>query len=125
MANEAPRPARHVRRLAGKLTRQNYDRFSEVVFDEINNVIGLDLMIEPTLEAGVDGDDRYSVAHHGDRLITYKVEDAGGVEILVNGGLSLQWGMWRADGFYLIKSGGMHQGICSVGLLPVDDSTQL
>lgn len=119
---ETPRPARHVRRLIGELTRDNYDRFSEIVFEEINGVIALDLMIEETPESSADAPERFSVAHEGGQLTTYKVGDEGGFEILINGGLSRQWAMWRADGFYLIKSGGMQQGFCSVGLIETDEA---
>ncbi len=114
-------PARHVRHLRGELTRENYNRFSEVIFDEINSIIGLDLMIQETSGSGEE-EEHFSVAHDGERLITYLTSAGGGVEILINGGLSRQWAMWRADGFYLVKSGGMQQGICSVGLLPADEA---
>ena len=122
LTSETYRPARHIRRLAGELTRENYDLFSRVVFEELNNVIGLDLMIQPTPDRSVEEAESFVVHHDGNRLITYKVTDAGGCEILVNGGLSRQWAMWRADGFYLVKSGGMQQGICSVGLIATEEA---
>lgn len=119
MSHSAP-PARHIRRLTGQLTNENYALLERVVFDELDYVIGLDLMIQETPDRQPAG---RMVACCSDRRMTlYKVDGSGGSEIIINGGLSRQWAMWRADGFYLVKSGGMQQGICSIGLTPTDEA---
>jgi hypothetical protein len=103
------------------LTDATYAVLEEVVFDEVDYVIGLDLMIQETTDSAPE---EQMVASYSDgQLVVYKTrKSGGGSEIVINGGLSRQWAMWRADGFYLVKSGGMNQGICSVGLLPTDEA---
>ena len=78
-------------------------------------------MIQETSEDGATHG--RMVAHYSsERMVLYKVGETGGSEIIINGGLSRQWAMWRADGFYLVKSGGMQQGVCSVGLMSTDEA---
>lgn len=114
-------PTRHVRRLTGFLTNETYYLLERVAFEEIDYVIGLDIYVEETPDG--EGERNRMVATHGDgRMTIYKVAPTGGSEIIINGQLSRQWAMWRADGFYLVKSGGMQQGICSLGLLPTDEA---
>lgn len=121
MAASRSLPSRHVRKLVGELTSDTYELLERVVFEEIDYVVGLDLMIEESSDSAQETSPM--AAHYSDeRMTLYKVRDAGGTEIIINGGLSRQWAMWRADGFYLVKSGGMNQGICSVGLMPTDEA---
>lgn len=115
---------RHIRKLVGELTSENYELLERVVFAEIDDVIGLDIMIDETADGA--GDQGGLVAgNQDDRMVIYKVSDEGGSEIIINGHLSRQWAMWRADGFYSVKSGGMQQGVISVGLIPVEQALVL
>lgn len=121
MAAPVSLPARHVRKLIGELTTDNYELLERVVFEEIDYVVGLDLMIDETPDSAQERS-RMVADYSDQRMTLYKVGEAGGSEIIINGGLSRQWAMWPADGFYLVKSGGMNQGICSVGLIPTDEA---
>jgi hypothetical protein len=55
------------------------------------------------------------------RLIIYK-RDNTEVELVINGGVHWQHGGWNVDGFYLVKPGGLHQGISSFGLMQTDEA---
>jgi hypothetical protein len=115
------RPAKHLRHISGELTTANFDRFSEIIFDELDSVVGLDLYVTRDDDSGYKSGELRSSVEDG-TLTVCKADDDGGAEILVNGNLSAQLAMWRANGFFLVKSGGMNQGIVSAGLSPVDEA---
>ena len=113
---------RHVRMLEGAITLGNFDRFSEIIIDEIDDVIGL-LLYQDQIETPADGSSGLTISGDGsDRLVIYKEPDPT-VEFVINGGTRWEHGSWVIDGFYLVKRGGLHQGIASLGLMRVDEAT--
>lgn len=113
---------RHIRKLVGELTAANFDRVSEVIFED--KVVGLDLLIDRAFfeECGVeDGMPRASLDESKVTLSKSTSED-GGVEININYAFSPQWGTYRIDGVFSVKSGGVFQGVACVGLVPTDEA---
>lgn len=110
---------RHVRVLGGAITSDNFDRVSEIVMDELNDVVGLQLR----QEVWPDQENPPVQVHSLEtgRLVIYKRDDAE-IELVINGGVSWQHGGWNVDGFYIVKPGGTHQGISSFGLTQVDEA---
>lgn len=104
----------------GTVTPQNGERLTEMIGDNLDQVIGLRLAVEPT----ADGSSPFSVSATSDSeqylLLSVYRPDEGGREILVNGEYRWEHGMWIVDGFFLVRSGGMHQGVLSYGLMPTD-----
>jgi hypothetical protein len=83
-------------------------------------VIGLDITVDRTEAA----DGTYNASLSEGRLIISSGDPLNAPEeLVVNGSVGTTWDMWRIDGFYLIKSGGMHAaGALSWGAEPVDEA---
>jgi len=109
---------RHVRVLDGSISADNFERVSEIVMDELNDVVGLQLR----QEVWPDEDDPPLQVHSLEtgRLVIYK-RDETEIELVINGGVSWQHGGWNVDGFYIVKPGGT-QGISSFGLMQVEEA---
>lgn len=111
---------RHVRKFVGELTKDNFERVADVIFED--DIVGLDILIDRDLfaESG-EGEPRASL--DGAKIILSRstISD-GGIEINVNHGFSPQWGTYRIDGIFTVKSGGLFQGVACVGLLPTDEA---
>lgn len=113
-------PARHIRKFVGELTEANFERVASVIFED--PIVGLDVLIDRTLfEDGRAGRPQASIDDEKIILSRSTLED-GGIEININGAFSPQWGTYRVDGIFSIKSGGMFQGTVCVGLLPTDET---
>ena len=113
---------RHVRRMTEELTTETWSAFERLVLESLGQVLGLDIYVTESPEfRGEDG--QLSAGFDGDRLVLYlQGFGCGQAEILINGQLSRQAGYVRADGFYMVKSGGMHQGIISCGMQPIEEA---
>lgn len=113
-------PTRHIRRFVGELTAENFERVASVIFED--PIVGLDVLIDRALfEDRREGEPKASTYDEKIVLSRSTVED-GGIEININRAFSPQWGTYRVDGIFSVKSGGMFQGTVCVGLIPTDEA---
>ena len=111
---------RHIRKIVGELTADNFDRVANVIFEDA--IVGLDLLIDRSMFGEhCDGVPHASLDDDKIILSTY-TPDAGGIEINVNEAFSPQWGTYRVDGIFTVKAGGLFQGVVCVGLIPTDEA---
>lgn len=104
----------------GIVDAKSAQRFVNLISENTDKVIGLKLVVEPSRE----GEERYFVSR-GDDDLTITVGDPfdGPVELVINGPTGRTMAMHTVDGFYLIKSGGMHTaGAISFGARPADEA---
>lgn len=114
---------RHIRKFVGELTGENFDRVSAVVFED--QIVGLDVLIDRALfEERAEGAPQAS-CHDGKIILSKTTLEEGGVEINVSEAFSPQWGTYRIDGIFKVKSGGLFQGTACVGLIPTDEALVL
>ncbi|THD35724.1 MAG: hypothetical protein E7773_10275 [Sphingomonas sp.] len=104
----------------GVVSATNAERFTDLVAANTDKIIGLKI----TVERSRDTDKRYFTSRDGNQLnITSGDPMNAPVEVLINSGLGTTMDMDTADGFYLIKSGGMHAaGALSFGTEAVNES---
>lgn len=104
-----------ITRLTGQVTSANFANFCGLVSDAVDKVIGLKVHIDSPLP---DPQDTKLLDEGGAYLF-----DGEAIELNADKGAIWLHGSIVFDGFYLIKYGGMHQGIMSVGLQQVDEAT--
>jgi hypothetical protein len=104
----------------GHVDAQSAERFLGLISGSRDSVIGLDVTVQPS----DDADTRYASGRDGSRLVISSGDPLNAPqEVVINGPVAQTWDMWRVDGFYLIKFGGMHAaGAMSWGALPVDEA---
>lgn len=112
------RALRHVRQFSGTFPSAESARFFEAVIDDCNRIVGLSIVVEST---GDDADAQV-FAHGSGKLVLFLRNSGGGTELNINGGFRWEHGSWIVDGFYLVKPGGMFQGICCFGLIAADEA---
>lgn len=112
---------RLVVRFTGSIDSSNAAAFTKAVAGEVDKVIGLAVRIEPSQ----DGDlpTKGYIAEGGEGFLLFKRSspDEGGIEIVSSRQTALLHGELVLDGFFVVKSGGMHQGTVSFGLEPTDE----
>ena len=107
--------------LIGVVDKNSVKRFTDLIAESMDKVIELKIAVTQS----TNGEERYYVSVSGERL-----EISGGdpmdspFEVLINGPTGTTMDMLAVDGFYLVKSGGMHAaGALSWGLTPVDEAS--
>lgn len=100
--------------LHGHVTVANYPRFEKFISENLNNVVGLQLSFDQSRD-----EDALQANASSDGFSAYLKD--GSSEIVASRGVSFQHGFHIFDGFFLIKSGGMHQGVVSYGLVPANE----
>ncbi|MBL6458310.1 hypothetical protein JMJ55_23505 [Belnapia sp. T6] len=109
-----------ISQLEGALTQENFAQFEEFISDNLDKVIGLKLSA-----AANTGRSGLQVTETNGQVAIYLPHDpkrVGSIEVVANSGYRWEHGGYVFDGFFLVKSGGMHQGIISYGLLPVSEA---
>lgn len=106
-------PARLAPVLVGELNSQNVGRFAKRICDLTDKVVGLKLSVPSEAEFASANDNR---------LIISSADEGGGKEVLIGTGWTLQHGNDVVDGFYVVKSGGEHQGVISCDLTATDEA---
>lgn len=104
-----------VTRLTGEVTSANFTAFCGLVADAVDKVIGLKVQIDSPLP-----DPQDTELLDGGAAYLFDGEE---IELNADKGVIWLHGSIVFDGFYLIKYGGMHQGILSFGLQQVDEAT--
>jgi hypothetical protein len=114
---------KHIRMLIGTLDDESFPIFERVILDELNGVVGINVIIAQEIFEREHQDGRLAAHFSGEKLIISKsIYNDSGTELNINGHFSPQWGTICVDGFFTVKSGGMFQGTCCFGLLPVDQA---
>lgn len=95
---------------------------AETLFDQLDQIVGVKARIEPTDIRR--GDFHTSAGATNGQLVLYCGSlFKGGTEVVINEpGYRWEHGGFEVDGFFLVKSGGVHQGVVSAGLMPVDEA---
>lgn len=90
--------------------------FERTVARNLDRVIGLKISAEPSDHAS-----GFYCGVSDRQFVTYMPPNAQ-TEIVANEGFRWEHGAYVFDGFFLVKSGGMHQGTISYGLEPVSEA---
>jgi len=122
--HSAKATARTVIQYSGQVNERSANRFAEVISRNVDRVIGLKVAIEPSEEASFSRTG-YIAEIDGRQFVMSKSDprNGGGIEVVTNGAVGRDAGMFKLDGIYIVKAGGMHQGVASFGLQPVDEAT--
>ena len=112
---------RAVTELQGRITLENFVTFEKFIAANLNKVIGLQVTVDKS------GDNDILQASDSEfdsqtRQVAIYVRNNQGSEIVATGGYSFQRGAYVFDGFYIVKSGGVHQGTVSYGLVRADET---
>jgi hypothetical protein len=104
-----------VTRLSGEVDAAHAEAFLSKVADHVDGIVGVQVWIEPS-----EGSDAtYQVGQDDDRLVisneTYEL-------LAPQSAWRWEHGRYVIDGFFLVKSGGVHQGVSSVALEAVSES---
>ena len=116
--------ARTVIEYSGQVNERTANRFAHVISHNVDRVIGLKITVEPSEESSFS-QTGYIAEVDGRQFVMSKSDprNGGGIEVVTNGAVGRDAGVFDLDGIYIVKSGGMHQGIASFGLQPVDEAT--
>ncbi|QCQ99146.1 hypothetical protein [Brevundimonas sp. SGAir0440] len=101
----------------GEVTAANAERFTSTLSNQVDKVVGLQIVFGTISEGDVLTDGSLN----GGAYISFANSYAGGVQINIPDAY-LRHGEWVADGFYTIKYGGMGQGIMGYYLRPADEA---
>jgi len=120
MSTAAPREVRTVVVYTGVVDASTAERFLDVIGDNLDSVIGLDIAVAPSR----DNDERYLVGPSDGRFVISAGDPLNMPrEVVIGGDVGTTMDMTTVNGFYLIKSGGMHAaGAISYGARPVDEA---
>lgn len=105
----------------GVVDAKSVDRFLSTMSGKTDKIIGLKIAVERSR----DSDSQYYVGRSDGRLVISGGDPMDSPkELVVNGPTGTTMDLFTVDGFYLIKSGGMHAGgALSYGAIPVDEAT--
>jgi hypothetical protein len=127
----APRRAhapvgRNVVIYTGQVNVRTADRFLETVSRNMDKVIGLKVFVDPSTDAQFEKNGYLALYDDNERQLSVSKGPpgvgGGGIEVVKNGLIDRTMGFYVIDGFFIVKSGGLHQGIVSYGLQPVDEA---
>jgi hypothetical protein len=113
----APIAGQRIDQIVGGVSAENVDKFAEEISDHLDKIVGLKVSVEA-------GDSGGMSAHVTEgMLVVYR--SGGDFEIVANSGYRYEHGAYVFDGFFIVKSGGMHQGVVSYGLQEVNEAQVL
>lgn len=109
--------------LHGEVTAKNYKALEKFVAKNLDKVVGLQIDVQHTgpndasrLRADAGGDGQLAI------YLSSTPQESTESEIVASDGYSFLHGSYVFDGFFPVKSGGMHQGAVSYGLMRVDEA---
>jgi hypothetical protein len=105
--------------VAGEITAASYKGFEQFLFNSLDTVIGLKVSFNGNEDANV-GD--VSAGANDGQFVAYLQGPGGESEIVAREGFQYLHGDYVFDGFFVVKSGGMHQGIISLFLDRTDEA---
>jgi hypothetical protein len=116
----AAAPQKVVVRFTGEVTVDNAAAFTQAIAARRDQVVGVSISV------GANSDAEFKTRHYlvgadNDMLSIFKGPNReSGVEVVTKD-FRFEHGVWVVDGFYVVKDGGMHQGVVSYGLVPTDE----
>lgn len=105
-----------VDRIEGSVSPSTLPKFADLIANHLDQIVGLKVAVEAVDQADM-------VAHANGQFAVWV--PGGDFEIVASRGFSYQHGAYVFDGYFLVKSGGMHQGVLSYGLEQVDEAQVL
>ncbi len=117
--------ARTVIIYTGEVNAKTADRFLSTMANNVDKVIGVKVLVQPSRD-GEHERTGYLASYSDDQLAISKSDPKGmegGTEVVKNGLVQRMMGGYSIDGMFIVKPGGLNQGIASFGLEPVDEAT--
>ncbi|AXS42284.1 hypothetical protein [Breoghania sp. L-A4] len=108
-----------IHRVNGTVTDDNFAALEGFLSDSVDSIVGLKVSFE---DGSGSRDGQVQAYVDGEMFVTYKPGPDMETEIVATQGHSLQHGFHVFDGFFLVKYGGMNQGISSLSLQAVDEA---
>jgi hypothetical protein len=105
--------------VTGEISAAGYKGFEQFLFNSLDTVIGLKVSFAAKENAGVG---EVSASANERQFVAYLSGPGGESEIVANEGYQYLHGDYVFDGFFVVKSGGMHQGIISLFLDRTDEA---
>ena len=113
-------------KFVGMVDASNVERFLNAVGDNQDKIIGIRVAFDGMRPAKEPANGYAADADDDQFVISYGTLESPGIEMVApKSEASWQHGSYVLDGFYVVKSGGMHQGTLSYGLEKVDEGTVL
>ena len=109
-------------RVNGEVTAATYKGLEAFLFNSLDMLVGLKVSF-PQGESTDVGE--LNVSAEDDKFVAYLAGPESESEMVANKGFSFQHGSYVFDGFFVVKSGGMHQGIVSLFLDQAEESAVL
>lgn len=103
----------------GEVDAKTYKAFEQFLFSSMDNVIGLKINF-PANENAKDGE--MSASQNDGQFVAYLDGPNSASEVVAVEGFQFLHGDFVFDGFFLVKSGGMHQGVISLSLQKTDEA---
>tara|TARA_R110000787_G_scaffold47687_7_gene115372 strand:- start:7441 stop:7926 length:486 start_codon:yes stop_codon:yes gene_type:complete len=109
---------------SGQVTFENSERFTIAVANRVDTIVGVKLTVDPTDNRSPQGYLVDRMSDDGGVYISRTHRNMGGVQINAS---SAYWrhGSYVIDGFFVVKYGGMGQGVMGYQLQPVDEAAVL
>ena len=104
----------------GEVDAKNYKGFEQFLFNSMDSVIGL--KVNFLLNAAYQ-DGRMSANENNGQFVAYLAGPNSTSEVVATEGFQYLHGAYEFDGFFIVKSGGMHQGVISLYLQKTDEAT--
>lgn len=114
--------ARQILRVQGQVTPKNYKGLETFLFNSLDSVVGLKIAFAANPDSS---DGEIATSMDDDQFSAYLRESEPESEIVADKNVSLLHGDYVIDGFFVVKSGGLHQGITSLYLDKTDEGTIL
>lgn len=110
--------------LTGDLTFDNSRQFNLAIANRVDTIVGVKVSVDPTDDRTPAGYLVDQIGDEGGVYISRTDAEGGGIQINAP---SAYWrqGSYIIDGFFVVKYGGMGQGIMGYQLKPVDDAAVL
>jgi hypothetical protein len=105
--------------VTGEITAAGFKGFEQFLFNSLDAVIGLKIAFAANEDANA-GD--LSASQKNGQFVAYLSGPGGESEIVATEGFQYLHGDYVFDGFFVVKSGGMHQGIISLYLARTDEA---
>lgn len=109
---------------SGEVTADNAERLNAALANRVDTIVGLQVEVSPTDDKSPAGYLVDQITADAGVFISTTYPQGGGVQINAP---TAYWrhGSYIIDGFYVVKYGGMAQGILGYQLKPVDDAVVL
>lgn len=114
---------RNIVTYTGEVNAGSAERFNNLISENVDKVIGLQVLVDPSSSTDFDNHGYLANVLDGQMVIS-KTDpvQGGGTEVVTNAPVQWMMGGLSIDGFFVVKPGGLNQGIASFGLQPVDEA---